>query len=231
MLTALVRKDLRLCRLPIIAGVLLLAAPFLMSAIMVMNMPLWEEATAASAWAVLIATGCHFSAACSQATLAMLSGSLIAVERADRSAEFLAYLPPSRLEVLGGKLIVLGSGVCVIWGVNLCLDVVAGWLAGDIQAAHLLTDNLVGFPQLAAVGMVAIGGGWCASACLDNTGPPVAVAFMSPLVVLGLVQLCRYLTGWPDALDFARVYFTSCAVAGIGAFLFGSVYYLRRVEP
>lgn len=231
MLTALVRKDLRLCRLPILAGFLLLVGPFLMSAIMIVNMPLWEEATAASAWAVLIATGCHFSVACSQATLAMLSGSLIAVERADRSAEFLAYLPPSRRQVLGGKLIVLASGVVVIWGVNLCLDAIAGYLAGGMSAAHALTDNLVGFPQLAAIGVLAIGSGWCASAGLESTGPPVALAFVSPFVMLGLLQLCRYLTGWPDALDFAGVYFPSCAALGAGAFLFGSVYFLRRVEP
>ena len=84
MLRALLWKDLRVNRLPLLIGIALLLAPYIIVSVAVTHMPLWEEATAASAWAVLLATGCHFSAMCSQASLAMLSGHVIAAERGDR---------------------------------------------------------------------------------------------------------------------------------------------------
>ncbi len=48
MLIALLKKDVRLCRLPIVAGVVLLLGPFAMAWAIVANMPLWSEATSAS---------------------------------------------------------------------------------------------------------------------------------------------------------------------------------------
>ncbi len=95
MLRALLWKDLRVNRLPLLIAVAMLIVPYIIVSVAVTNMPLWDEATKASAWAVFLATGCHFSVMCSQASLAMLSGHVIAVERGDRSAEFIAYLPPS----------------------------------------------------------------------------------------------------------------------------------------
>ena len=129
MLIALIRKDIHICRLPIIAGVVLLLCPFAMAAVIVCNMPLWTEATPATAWATLLGTGCYFSIMCSQPTLAMLSGNIIAAERSDRSAEFLAYLPPSRKTILCSKLIVLGAVALIVWGLNFVVLFVADWLA------------------------------------------------------------------------------------------------------
>src|SRR5687768_11798412 len=133
MLRALVWKDVRINRLPLLITVVLLAAPYGVVAAAVMQMPLWYESTRASAWAVLLATGCYFSVMCSQAALAMLSGHLIAVERADRSIEFIAYLPPSRLQLLLSKLLILAGAVAVVWAANLALREIAGYLAGDVR--------------------------------------------------------------------------------------------------
>ena len=68
MLRALIWKDLRINRLPLLLGLLLFVVPYVIVAVAVVNMPLWNEAMAASAWAVLLASGCHFSVMLAQDT-------------------------------------------------------------------------------------------------------------------------------------------------------------------
>ncbi len=231
MFEALIRKDLRICRLSLVAGVVLLLGPYGMAAVMVMNMPLWTEATPASAWAVMLGWGSFFSVACSQATLGMVSGSVIATERGDRSAEFLAYLPPARRQILQSKFAVLAGTAMVIYGVNLSVRFFADALAADTNGVEALTGDLPSMTYVAAVGVVAVGVGWCSSAALDNAGPAVALAFAAPLIVLSVLNLVEYLTGWPGEFYYERVYFGSSVGVGVIAFVIGTVYYLQRIEP
>lgn len=232
MLKALIWKDVRINRLPLMIAVLLLVGPYLVVAAAVMQMPLWQESTSASAWAILLATGGYFSVMCSQASLAMLSGQLIAVERADRSAEFIAYLPPSRFQLLLSKLVVLASTIAVVWGTNLALRQLSGYLAGDARdPARALTADMASFWTLAAVGALAMGAGWCASCMLTGTGGPVASAFFSPMVLVGLLQSLGFASGWPDEFSFGSVYVSGCWLFGCVLFGIGTVHFLRRVEP
>jgi ABC-type Na+ efflux pump permease subunit len=230
-ISALIWKDIYLCRLPIIAGIVILLAPFGLAAAAVMNMPLWTEATQGSAWAVLIATGCHLSIMCSQVTLAMVSGSIIAVERSDRSAEFLSYLPVSRLKILTSKIIVLAGIAVVVWGANLNLGVMANQLAGDTLAAQAITSQLPLQRNLAAIEFAAIGAGWFGSSMSTNTGPAVAMAFAAPLAIQGTIVTAHYSLGWPDEFSFSRVYFATCWFVGGSLFAIGTTYFLRRVQP
>lgn len=232
MIRALVWKDLRVNSLPLKAGTAMWLAPYGLAAMIVgTTTSLWDEATPNAAWAVLLATGSYFSVMCSQAALAMLSGHSISAERTDRSAEFLAYLPPSKRQILASKIIVLAGAAAVVWVGSCGVRLFAEWLAGDGNSTELLLANQPPLARLAAIGMAGIGGGWCASAMLESSGPSVTLAFATPLVVLALVSLATYLTGWPDQFTFARVYFTSCTVTGIVLFAAGCVYFLRRIEP
>jgi ABC-type transport system involved in multi-copper enzyme maturation permease subunit len=231
MLIALIKKDVRICSLPIISGVLLLLGPFALAAALVCNLPLWTEATPATAWATLLGTGCYFSIMSSQPTLAMISGNIIAAERGDRSAEFLAYLPPSRKQILGSKFIVLAAATLIVWGFNLLVFLVADWLAGDTDAARTVISQMPSIRQFAAIGFVAVGAGWFASSISSSTGPAVAIALAAPMLVLVTLLLTNYLTDWPSELEFSRVYCVSCTVAGASLFAIGTTYFLRRIEP
>lgn len=231
LIRALVWKDLRLNRLPLLIGAALLLMPYIIVGTAVTHMPLWEEATRASAWAVLLATGCHFSVMCSQASLALLSGHVIAAERGDRSAEFLAYLPPSRSQVLLSKASVLLGAAAIVWSLNLGALFIADSLAGDTDPTRMLTGGLTPLSRLAAIGMLAAGAGWCASSMLENSGPAVAFALVAPIVAFGFFQLTQYLANWPDELLFSTVYFAACWPIGVGLFGVGTAYFLRRVEP
>lgn len=232
MLKALIWKDARINRLPLMIAVFLLVGPYLVVAAAVMQMPLWQESTSASAWAILLATGGYFSVMCSQASLAMLSGHLIAVERADRSAEFIAYLPPSRFQLLLSKLFVLASTIAMVWGTNLAFTWLSSYLAGDARdPARALTADMASFWTLAAVGALAMGAGWCASCMLTGTGGPVAIAFFSPVILVGLLQSLGFASGWPDEFSFGSVYVSGCWLLSCALFGIGTVHFLRRVEP
>lgn len=231
MLCALIWKDLRINRLPLLLGILLFVVPYVIVAVAVVNMPLWNEATAASAWAVLLATGCHFSVMSSQPTLAILSGHLIAVERGDRSAEFLGYLPPSRTMILLSKGLVLIGACGLIWGLNLSIHWIAYRLSPDSAAARDLTSHMASLSRFAAIGLLAAGAGWCASANLDNSGPSVALALAAPAVLFGALMTTNSAFNAPDHLAFSAVYFALCPILAAALFAIGTWSYLHRVEP
>jgi ABC-type transport system involved in multi-copper enzyme maturation permease subunit len=232
MLHALVWKDARVNRLPLIACAALLIAPYAVVAAAVMQLPIWMESTTSSAWAVLLATGSYFSVMCSQATLTILSGNLIAAERSDRSAEFLAYLPPSRRQLLASKALLLLLVAVVVWGTNLVIQMLADMLAADADAgARTLTADMASLGTMAAIGSVAIAAGWCASCMLSAAGTAVGLAVCAPLLLGGLFQASQLITGWPDELSFPDVYFIACWLTAVTLFVAGSVYYLRRIEP
>lgn len=231
MLKALIWKDLRINRLPLLIAGFVLVAPYIVVGVAVTHMPLWEEATAASAWAVLLATGCHFSVMCSQPMLAILSGHLIAVERGDRSAEFLAYLPPSRGLVLFSKAVVLAGTFLTIWGLNLLLHTIAFWMSQDSDVAHDLTSHLTSLPRFAAIGLLAAGAGWLASANVDNSGPAVALGLAAPAVLFGMLLATNSAFNSPNHLSFTAVYFMLCPILAVVCFPIGTLNNLHRVEP
>jgi ABC-type transport system involved in multi-copper enzyme maturation permease subunit len=63
--------------------------------------------------------GPNLGLAWSLLAVALLAGNAFAGERADRSAEFLAYLPLERRRTLAGKLLLHGIAVVVLVAINL----------------------------------------------------------------------------------------------------------------
>jgi hypothetical protein len=228
MLMELLRKDLRICRLPIVTGIASLIGSFVLAILIASSAsaaPLWSEASA-TAWALALKHGSTFSAILCQATLAMIGGTIIATERADRSAEFLAYLPPSRWQLLRSKMVVFLGAFGIIWGICIVADLLSRWLDSDVAAAV----TSVPLTAIAPIGIVSSGIGWCASAKFDNTGPAVGLAFAAPLAMIGAIQGARWLFNWPIS-SVPDIFSISCTTLGIAAFLLGSIYYVRRVEP
>lgn len=230
MLTALLWKDLRVNRLPLVIVAVVLVTPYVLVAFAVAEIPLWQEATAASGWALVLATGAYFSVMCSLASLAVLSGHLVAIERGDRSVEFIAYLPPSRWQLLASKGLVLAGAVVVVWGVTLGVGQLSRALAGSEVMERSLIAEGPAIWSLASVGALAMGAGWCASCMVSGTGSAVALAFLSPLLLVGMFQLLKYVTGWPDELSFATAYHSACWLLSAALFAIGTAYFLRRVE-
>jgi ABC-type transport system involved in multi-copper enzyme maturation permease subunit len=222
----LIRKDLRICRLPILVGVMMAIGVFALMSTMDGFSDVWRGGSIAI-WSVMLKTGSSVSIITSVIALTMLAGTIFAVERADRSSEFLAYLPPSRAQVLLSKAIVLGS-----WSaLALCLGgggiVLADWLSDN--SAHSTLQ--IRMQDVIPIALASIGVGWCASACFENTGPSVGLGFAAPIVVSAGLLLASYLFGIPDDESFRTTYSVCCTATGLACLVGGSVYFIRRVEP
>ena len=227
MLTQLILKDLRICRLPVLVGITATIGAFASSYLMYGSADLWQRGSAET-WASMLQTGSTLSLVAAVISLTMLAGTIIAAERADRSSEFLFCLPPSRAQVLSSKGIVVGTSSVLALCVGGGGSVLASWLGGDGSVDSRFQLSLL---DLIPIALVTIGVGWCASARFENTGPSVGLGFASPLVVVAAIQLTRYFFGIPDDDSFNTAYFTSCTVTGLVCLVVGSVYFIRRVEP
>lgn len=230
MLRALLWKDLRVSRLPLLAGVVLLIAPYFLAGVTAMGAPVGPSGGDGVMWSGVVVLGSMYSMAFSQLTLAILAGNLIAGERVDRSAEFLGYLPPSRSRILLSKsLVLLGASVIII-GTN-----VVGWLTGmsmlPIPASGTETMTLGGLLKIAFIGLGAAGVGWAASAKMEATGPPVLLAISTPMVVYGAFFGTYMAFDWSIAELSGDAVLLTCGIVGAVFFVLGWIYFVRRVEP
>jgi hypothetical protein len=229
MLRALFWKDVRVNRLPLLAGAVLLIAPYFLAIGVGAFTPSASSDGASAMWGSILALGSIYSLACSQLTLAVLAGNVIAVERMDRSAEFLGYLPPSKFQILLSKsALLIGAGL-IITAVNVTALLVAHLLAGRADGASLVT-SILDLSQISLVGVGAAGVGWAASAKLETTGAPVILALATPIIVPGAYYLTWFAFGWPiEELSATRILWT-CALLGAVFFVIGWIYYLCFVE-
>ena len=180
-------------------------------------------------WADMLVLTSNFGMAIQLLTVAMLGGSAIAAERADRSAEFLAYLPPSRRLVWASKVCV-ALGACVfLW----CATVIAGgWVASLVGT---VSEEMTIFRgkfllNLTAAAVILFGAAWCASAFLSSHALATGLGIVAPIALLLGLASVQYLVGY-DTVDLAAWYRVLGVTLGIVFFVAGSTCYLRRVEP
>jgi ABC-type transport system involved in multi-copper enzyme maturation permease subunit len=149
--------------------------------------------------------------------LALLGGQSIACERADRSAEFLAYQPVSRGRILLSKLVWPAVAVVIIFGLNTALFFGSTEMLIDRNPRHLpeLAELL---PFLAAaLGAFCIA--WGISAFQNSPTFAVMGGIVAPAVIIWLIMMINW---W---MSYAM---TPLLVLTVYA---ASIAYLRRVEP
>jgi ABC-type transport system involved in multi-copper enzyme maturation permease subunit len=188
----------------------------------------WPEMPASNAWADAIYSYGHMALSVMPFLAALLGGNAIACERSDRSAHFLAYLPPTKTQILASKFLVAACGLAVFLGANGVLMWVIAPLLSPEPTNFL---HMLGTPSGALAGCIlTFGIGWLASACLEKPTFPVLVALVFPFVLgyglflfAGLTGISRF-----DVLEWAGIVSLSI---GVAAFLAGTWCYFRRVEP
>jgi ABC-type transport system involved in multi-copper enzyme maturation permease subunit len=229
-------KDYRMNRLVLVMGVTLLLGPYVVT-----PLGAWYSQTAPPGafrelrfWAGLLLMSSIPSLVFSELTIALLAANAVACERVDRSAEFLAYLPPSRARVLTSKAILVWSSAALVWGVNLLVIAAAPFLSANGKQefdANLSSSLPEFFVTTVATGVLLLGAGWLASCVLDS--PPFAsgIGIAAPLLLFCSFQIINYLFGWPHP-DHVQAWYTgSSFLLGLLCFASGTLYYLRRVEP
>ena len=220
-------KDYRLNRGLLVLSVVGLAGVYV-AGLTVEFSHTWPAIPAPQAWADGVYSYGHLSLSVMPFIAALLAGNAIACERADRSAHFLAYLPPTKLRIVASKVIVVASAVAVFCCGNLLLMyAVAPRLAED--PADFM--YMMGSPAATLAGcLFTFGIGWLGSACLEKPTIPVLAALASPIV------LAMILTTLAALLGISRFELVEWSPiiglwVGIAAFCAGTWCYFRRVEP
>ena len=224
-------KDYRVNRQVLVMGLFLLVTPYLA----VLSYLWYSEGligTSASVWAALLQTGARASLIFSVLTIALLGGNIIAGERRDRSAEFLAYLPPSRAAILGSKTLLSAAVFAVIWSVYLVIaELVVPWLIGGENATRGSEQFTDARNMVVAVAVALFGMAWLGSSMLESPTYSIAIGVGAAIIAPLMLNLCYFYTGWPQRTDFLMWLQISYFVFGGGGFVIGWMCYLRRVEP
>jgi ABC-type transport system involved in multi-copper enzyme maturation permease subunit len=228
-MTALLWKDYRLNRGVLLLGIALLLGPYA-AALPVALLGHWPSLPPGRESSALLRTVSFFSLALSQLTLALLAGNSIASERADRSAEFLAQLPPSRLQILASKFLLALLAAGAVWVVNLSIpDLAVRTLGAPLDNSW---NKVAPRSMLAAGTVMVLGASWLGSAVLQSPASAASLGIAVAAVggpLLAQAACALFASGAREALP-------SCGLMvglslGVLGFLSGSACFLRRVEP
>ena len=158
--------------------------------------------------------GIVLSLFCSALTLAMLGGNAFAGERADRSAEFIAYLPLERRQMLAGKLILSLIAVVVIYVINL-----AALLHEDVRREGILALVAIG-----SAGLVVFSVSWLVSSIQSSPALATVSGIMTPIVV---VVSAMNMPDEPLRRLFGTVSLAVAMTVAIGCLCIGSWHFFR----
>lgn len=180
-------------------------------------------------WAMALGGAACYSVILNQLTFALLGGNAFAGERADGSAEFMAYLPVSRGRRVVSKLILVLITGLVIWGFNAAV-VALSWSHLD----HRETEHaVVACCFVAITGLAFYCVGWLASSIQPTPTFAVAAALIAPFLLVLTLQFFAWWLSWEGLgqRGVAVGYAIGCVLMALVSFPIGTGYYLGRIEP
>lgn len=230
MLGQLLRKDLYLIRFPLLVSAVLICGGLALGYAFVSDMSRREAIEPDLETACLLATGGYFGLLLNQISIGILSGMTFSSERADRSTEFLAYLPPCRRDLMTSKALVLAGVVLLIWAVNAALISSGEMLASELGSASVFIQSLPPLGTLFCVTILSVGVGWWGSARAASNGPPVAFACLAPVLTYAAIRTTQRTVDLPSNEAFEAVFNGVNLTVGIGCLILGSQHFLTREE-
>lgn len=230
-MSALFWKDVRLNRTVLVVTGALIALPYLVAIAFALNESYAASMPIHRSWPNLILAANHFCLMHWPVAAALLGGNAFACERADRSAEFLAYLPPTKRLIASSKFAVVLVVAAIFWGLNLLLFWFSSAYIGDDTFQYLDMSEAAPKSTFAAIGVLTFGVGWLASSVMTTTGPAVVSGLCAPIGLFALLQLTTWWLGWPPEGDYGEWFASISLSAGLLAVLGGWQIYLNRVEP
>jgi len=223
-------REYRLNRLILITGAVLLFLPYLFLFIALA----WPQGTSPS---VLdgFAGAVVYSLVLSHLTIVLLGGNAFAGERADRSAEFMAYLPLPRKRLLCSKLIIAFSTVAIILGTNLFVL----WLISCIEPGlwqiwnRPTVEYIAVILWLSCTSLTFYGVSWLISSLQSSPTFAVGGGLIAPLLVIAGLGAAAWKIGILNTDDrfIPAGYTIICLTLAIASFTIGTWHYLKRVEP
>lgn len=230
-MTALLWKDYRIIRLILRSGMVGMFLMFLGSLLIE-----WVQfrhgmsGERAYNWIGALGGGLTLSLMLWMIFLGLVGGTLLASERSDRSAIFVAYLPASR----GTKFLSKA-----IWGVGI-LMLVLGITFAVLYAAmsdhersqpEFLYVLLCRFACLAVTGALIFGGAWLFAALTGSPAVSACAGIAMPLLLwAGVFSYGTFQPGWSSSRDVTTwtIYAIVAGLLGILCFISGSIWALVR---
>lgn len=238
LIRALIRKDARLLRFYLRSAIATIIACYLVCAGMVVMLSQYQDAAKQSLTSrtfLTLAVGSIYGIGTTGFFAAILAGSVFTLERCDRSAEFLACLPTTRMQNLVSKMTVVLVATTAMLAVHIIASSVANQIFPYVQVAPGQGDIRLGTLEwLTTVAIIVsiIGGALAVSAWLKSNGVPILAGLLTPLLILSFVLLIGWSLNIPsEGNTFQIRYVTSSFVLG-GAFAYiGCYWYLTRSDP
>jgi ABC-type transport system involved in multi-copper enzyme maturation permease subunit len=187
-------------------------------------------------WTFCILFASVYSIMLAQLAMALIGGNAIAGERADRSAEFVTYLPIPKSRSLTAKLLLALAMVVAIWLPNMLVQ----WCLVDILSpspyiaqSHVFEVAKIQF-NVAINGFVMFCVAWLCSSMLPSPTLAVCIGLITPLIVFGSQGIATQYFRIPMHVVGAIFDFwhpAICLSLAPICFAIGTWIYLRRVEP
>jgi ABC-type transport system involved in multi-copper enzyme maturation permease subunit len=223
----LLRKDLRLSRLPLIVAITLAIAPYFTAAAMLYQVYAPDTPSMATI-ADYLASAAVFGLMLSIVTAGMFAGNIVACERADGSAVFLASQPVSRWQILRSKLVLVFAAIATIWLLHTAMLYGLAPALDVDSRPYAQIEN----PTLFAGSLIIVTTGIALLASILGRSPSMAIS--AGLAAAFFVPWSIYLFSLfvSMAPDDVRVASTIAQwTIGLAGLIGGTAIYVKRVEP
>jgi ABC-type transport system involved in multi-copper enzyme maturation permease subunit len=216
---ALLKKDWRLFRVPVVGTLILIATPYVLQATILWLNPDYVALTYLAPH-YLFATASAVGLVITVIMAAVFGGVAFASERRECWADFLAMLPVPRSRIVASKLTVVATFLGFISVILFSMCVV---LQGS-------TDHwLYGVTLLASCMLMSFSVAWLGSSFLSSAAIAAGISIVLVTLALFWPVLAREVTLYD--LDLIHFQIVTTACAGIVSLVAGTTYYLVRVEP
>lgn len=226
-MNALLWKDYRVNRIVVIVAMVILFGPLIVAT--AVNGILGVRYHAMVNWFEVVTQTACVTLAFSLVTVALVGANAFAGERADRSAEFMAYLPPTRKQKLSSKLIFVACLMTFIVLALLLMFYAVAPVVGE-ETAHTTRLRHDFTYAMWPTAVLIFGAAWCASSVLSSPTFAAGVGFFAPWLLFALLSLVFYGFDLKEA-SMQPWWLWTAAPLGVLSFAAGCVYYLRRIEP
>jgi ABC-type transport system involved in multi-copper enzyme maturation permease subunit len=220
---AMMRKDWRTYRAPVIGTVVLAVLPYLYLPMIFLVTRHAIFPPGRREWLGAVAEMSTYSLALLAVIAAAFGGTAWAAERAEGSATFVALLPPTRRTAAISKLVITAAWLASCYALDASVGLTAVTLGGvNTYSSITPTGFLVTAGDLAGYGFLAFSFAWLCSTWLTSSAISTVVGIVAALVVAAVIGgLAMRHTIWGVS---------SFAIGGF-ALLVGTGYVLRRVAP
>lgn len=218
---ALLWKDWHVNRPVLLAAAVIAAVPY--AVVCVAGIVSRARYHVTRPWHEWLSDACLASMMLSCVSISLLGGYVLAGERSERSAEFLACLPVARRRILGSKLATVIGWTAALWLVEGLLAALAA-AAGTPLSARSLADGLL---VLTAACALSLGAAWLGGACTGSPAIGTAAGLAAPFLLL--LALTAAGSGPGNPLG-PRTFVLLAGGLGLAMLGGGSWLFVRRVE-